>query len=160
MCTKWFSDGDVHKYFNPYGSPYDAYINYMNIVSDFISRIDNILSQQNNIVINDTKKDIEPQKTKTTKQSKQTSVKKSNKKAQKINNIKLTKNQIEKLIKEFNTRELAILSKQLTKDSFDKIVNQLDKKQKEKLEKELQKTLRPRQDTIDKIMNKFNEIIG
>lgn len=35
MCTKWFSDGDVHKYFNPYGSPYDAYINYMNVLADF-----------------------------------------------------------------------------------------------------------------------------
>ncbi len=35
MCTKWFSDGDVHKYFNPYGTPYDAYINYMNALSDF-----------------------------------------------------------------------------------------------------------------------------
>ena len=32
MCTKWFADGDVHKYFNPYESPYDAYINYMNIL--------------------------------------------------------------------------------------------------------------------------------
>ncbi len=32
MCTKWFSDGDVHKYFNPYGSPYEAYINYMNVL--------------------------------------------------------------------------------------------------------------------------------
>jgi alpha-amylase len=35
ICTKWFSDGDVHKYFNHYDSPYDAYINYMNILSDF-----------------------------------------------------------------------------------------------------------------------------
>ncbi len=35
MCTKWFSDGDVHKYFNPYDSPYDAYINYMNVLADF-----------------------------------------------------------------------------------------------------------------------------
>lgn len=34
MCTKWFSDGDVHKYFNPYGTPYDAYINYMNVLAD------------------------------------------------------------------------------------------------------------------------------
>ncbi len=40
MCTKWFSDGDVHKYFNPYGTPYEAYINYMNILSDFIARIE------------------------------------------------------------------------------------------------------------------------
>jgi alpha-amylase len=35
MCTKWFSDGDVHRYFNPYESPYEAYINYMNIIDDF-----------------------------------------------------------------------------------------------------------------------------
>jgi len=35
MCTKWFSDGDVHKYFNPYRSPYDAFINYMNVLTDF-----------------------------------------------------------------------------------------------------------------------------
>ena len=35
MCTKWFADGDVHSYFNPYGTPYDAYINYMNVLADF-----------------------------------------------------------------------------------------------------------------------------
>ena len=35
MCTKWFSDGTVHKYFNPYPSPYEAFINYMNVLSDF-----------------------------------------------------------------------------------------------------------------------------
>ncbi len=34
MCTKWFSDGDVHKYFNPYKSPYDAYVIYMNVLND------------------------------------------------------------------------------------------------------------------------------
>ncbi len=34
MCTKWFADGDVHKYFNPYNSPYDAFINFMNILQD------------------------------------------------------------------------------------------------------------------------------
>ena len=35
MCTKWFNDGDVHKYFNPYDSPYEAYITYMNTLNDF-----------------------------------------------------------------------------------------------------------------------------
>ncbi|MDD3108599.1 MAG: glycoside hydrolase family 57 protein, partial [Alistipes sp.] len=35
MATKWFSDGDVHSYFNPYGSPYEAFVNYMNVLSDF-----------------------------------------------------------------------------------------------------------------------------
>ena len=38
MCTKWFADGDVHKYFNPYESPYDAYINYMNILDNIRAR--------------------------------------------------------------------------------------------------------------------------
>ena len=38
MCTKWFADGDVHKYFNPYESPYDAYINYMNILDNVRGR--------------------------------------------------------------------------------------------------------------------------
>ncbi|MCA9382758.1 glycoside hydrolase family 57 protein [Candidatus Dojkabacteria bacterium] len=35
MCTKYWNDGDVHKYFSHYESPYDAYINYMNVLSDF-----------------------------------------------------------------------------------------------------------------------------
>ena len=39
MCTKWFSDGDVHKYFNPYESPYDAFISYMNVLNDFKIRL-------------------------------------------------------------------------------------------------------------------------
>jgi len=46
MCTKWFSDGDVHKYFNPYDSPYDAFINYMNVLSDFMMRVDKSLEEQ------------------------------------------------------------------------------------------------------------------
>lgn len=39
MCTKFFADGDVHKYFNPYNSPYEAFINYMNVFSDFEARV-------------------------------------------------------------------------------------------------------------------------
>jgi alpha-amylase len=39
MCTKWFDDGDVHKYFNPYESPYEAYINYMNILDSVRARL-------------------------------------------------------------------------------------------------------------------------
>lgn len=39
MCTKWFSDGDVHKYFNPYATPYEAFINFMNVLSDFTIRV-------------------------------------------------------------------------------------------------------------------------
>jgi len=39
MCTKWFNDGDVHKYFNPYESPYDAFITFMNVLNDLKLRI-------------------------------------------------------------------------------------------------------------------------
>jgi alpha-amylase len=39
MCTKWFSDGDVHKYFNPYDSPYDSFINFANIMNDLVLRV-------------------------------------------------------------------------------------------------------------------------
>ncbi len=39
MCTKWFSDAAVHNYFNPYGSPYEAFLNYMNVLSDFLIRV-------------------------------------------------------------------------------------------------------------------------
>ena len=42
MCTKWFSDGDVHKYFNPYESPYEAFIAFMNVVQDLELRKDRL----------------------------------------------------------------------------------------------------------------------
>ncbi len=35
LCTKSWADGDVHKYFSPFPSPYDGFINYMNILQDF-----------------------------------------------------------------------------------------------------------------------------
>ncbi|HQY89270.1 MAG TPA: glycoside hydrolase family 57 protein, partial [Tepidisphaeraceae bacterium] len=39
MCTKYFSDGDVHKYFSPYESPYDSYINFMNVLDNIHTRL-------------------------------------------------------------------------------------------------------------------------
>jgi len=35
MSTKAAEDGSIHSYFSPYCSPYEAFINYMNVVSDF-----------------------------------------------------------------------------------------------------------------------------
>ncbi len=46
MCIKWFADGDVHKYFNPYDNPYDAFITFMNILQDINSRADKILKEK------------------------------------------------------------------------------------------------------------------
>lgn len=39
MCTKFFSDGSVHSYFNPYDTPFEAFINYMNVIGDFEIRV-------------------------------------------------------------------------------------------------------------------------
>src|SRR3990167_237765 len=39
MCTKWFADGDVHAYFNPYRSPYEAFIAFINAVADLRFRL-------------------------------------------------------------------------------------------------------------------------
>lgn len=66
MATKFFSDGAVHAYFNPYETPYDAFMNYMNVLSDFeirvnrclpdtheqieISRLDNLLHEKDRII--------------------------------------------------------------------------------------------------------------
>jgi alpha-amylase len=40
MATKSAADGIVHSYFNPYGSPYEAFIRYMNVVKDLRERIE------------------------------------------------------------------------------------------------------------------------
>lgn len=45
MCTKWFADGDIHKYFNAYDSPYIAYINFMNILVSLENRIKHLKAQ-------------------------------------------------------------------------------------------------------------------
>jgi alpha-amylase len=39
MCTKWWNDGDIHAYFSPYDSPYDAYLNFMNAYQDIRYRL-------------------------------------------------------------------------------------------------------------------------
>jgi alpha-amylase len=46
MCTKWFSDGDVHKYFNPYETPHQAFITYMNVLNDLALTVDRRLGNK------------------------------------------------------------------------------------------------------------------
>lgn len=40
LCTKSWADGDVHKYFSPFPSPYDGFINFMNILQDFKKQVE------------------------------------------------------------------------------------------------------------------------
>ncbi|MGH7142419.1 MAG: glycoside hydrolase family 57 protein [Candidatus Saccharimonadales bacterium] len=39
MCTKWWNDGDIHSYFSPYETPYEAYMNFMNAYHDLRFRL-------------------------------------------------------------------------------------------------------------------------
>lgn len=45
MSTKFFSDGEVHQSFNPFDSPYEAFINYMNVLSDFKIRLNSFVPE-------------------------------------------------------------------------------------------------------------------
>ncbi len=46
MSTKYFSDSDAHACFNPYDSPYVAFMNYMNVLNDFSIRLDLIVKNK------------------------------------------------------------------------------------------------------------------
>lgn len=43
LCTKYWSDGDVHKYFSPYDSPYEAYRRFSHAIEDLRQTVDAIL---------------------------------------------------------------------------------------------------------------------
>lgn len=56
MCTKLFADGDIHRYFTPYDTPYGAFINYMNVLSDFILRVEREYKEKKSKTNKETKK--------------------------------------------------------------------------------------------------------
>jgi alpha-amylase len=45
MCTKWFADGDVHTYFSPYASPYDAFVAFSNVLEDLERRAEETVAR-------------------------------------------------------------------------------------------------------------------
>jgi alpha-amylase len=49
MCTKFFSDGDVHKYFSPYATPHDAFISFMNVFDDLAREVRARLDDQSEL---------------------------------------------------------------------------------------------------------------
>ena len=53
MCTKYFSDGDVHAYFSPYKTPYDAFLYYMDAIRDLRFRLKDIQMPNLSKVINE-----------------------------------------------------------------------------------------------------------
>lgn len=67
MCVKYLSDGDVHNYFNHYNSPYEAFITYMNVLSDFeihINRaVDELAKKQHTSLAKEPEQKIIPNQT-------------------------------------------------------------------------------------------------
>lgn len=45
MCTKWFNDGDIHAYFSPYTTPYEAFVAFMNVYHDLQFRLSKVGEQ-------------------------------------------------------------------------------------------------------------------
>lgn len=139
MCTKWFSDGDVHSYFNPYDSPYDAFINYMNVLSDFKIRVDemaddsfdfsNLKSKVSDLA--DKVENMAKKTAKTTKaKAKETFDKGKNVTFEDIKDM--SDSAIKKLVKELKAEELAIALKDAEKELVDKVLPNLGKKAKQK----------------------------
>jgi len=50
MCTKFWHDGDVHKYFSHYETPYDGYINFMNVVTDLEYVLEDVVSRKSPVL--------------------------------------------------------------------------------------------------------------
>jgi alpha-amylase len=46
MSSRFFSNSDAHHHLNPYNNPYEAFINYMNVLSDFKIRLNNLPARE------------------------------------------------------------------------------------------------------------------
>ncbi|MBU1370690.1 MAG: alpha-amylase [Bacteroidetes bacterium] len=145
MCTKWLSDGDLHKYFNHYPSPYEAYINYMNVLSDFIIRVDEKLPEASKLMnelidntgklgqkigqmasekIHEAEKSVKDKFTETKKQAKPV-----------FDDIKhMSDAKVKKLIKELDAEQLVIAMKDAGHEIREKVLPNLTKKTRQQFE--------------------------
>ena len=168
MSTKWFSDGDVHKYFNPYGNPYDAFINYMNVLSDFIIRVEN-----EGVDVDEELKDIKEAVSSMSEKAEK-AVKKAAKKVKEtlekgkelnFDDIKdMSDSAIKKLLKEIDLETLTGALKDTKEDLAERIIPNLSakaRKEYDKLEKELKKVKKSDIRKYRKMVeDKLNELFG
>ena len=148
MCTKWFSDGDVHRYFNPYPSPYEAFINYMNVISDFIANVEDKSGPINFDDIKDKAKDIFDKTTVKGKKMKEEAKAKAkgvwnDVKDYTLDDIAAMSNaKVKELIKKVDFNELATVLKDAGDEVKDKIIPNMTKTMKKRydeIEKEVKK---------------------
>ena len=148
MCTKWFSDGDVHSYFNPYGTPYDAFINYMNVLSDFTIRVENNSKSPNDFTgFREAVTNIAEKAEKVARKTAKTTSAKAKTAYEKGKNVKfedikdMSDTAVKKLIKEIKIEELSVALKDAEKELVDKVIPNLSKRAKKKYD-ELEKDLK------------------
>jgi len=154
MCTKWFSDGDVHRYFNPYPSPYEAFINYMNVLSDFMIRVDEKYKPDMFDKVKEKGKKAEA-KAKVKAKVKETW---DDVKDYTLDDIvKMSNAKVKQLIKKIDPEEMAHVLKDAGDEVREKIIPNMTKtakKQYEKLEKEIKKV---KKSDLKKVKNKIED---
>jgi flagellar motor switch protein FliG len=170
MCTKWFSDGDVHKYFNPYNSPYEAFINYMNVLSDFVIRVD----EKSKAGMSDGRKilettgelgrEIKKAATKTIKQTShkvKTVIDEQKAKSYSFEEIKdLSNARVKKLIKEVDMEHIAVAFKDAGDELKNKVLPNLTKTAKSEYDKLVSELKKVKKSDIKKSRDKISEEIS
>jgi alpha-amylase len=164
MCTKWFSDGDVHKYFNPYGTPYEAFINYMNVLSDFIIRLEKE-SGSNKENFKNMKGSFEDfmDQTEEYVKKKVEKTKKSAKKILKDKDIdldsirKMSNAKIKELLKDVDIEELSGALKGAGKEITEKIIPNLGKRAQKEFDKAQKKMDEISSEDIEEYRKKIEE---
>lgn len=129
MCTKFFSDGDVHMYFNPYNNPYNAFINYMNVLSDFSIRIQKIVLNQ----FGDSQPETAQEANRLIERY-QYEIEKLKQKAEQLQKI-----EIEQKVEEINSKKIQKSTSKVTKTTKDKTLVKKSLKSEPKTEKKEQK---------------------
>lgn len=172
MSTKWFSDGDVHTYFNPYDSPYDAFINYMNVLTDFTIMLDEFHVDVKDELedIKDSVKKISQKTGKSLKKSVSASSKKVKEAIDKSKEFSfedmkhMSDAAIKKVLKEMDAETITIALKDTKDDLVERVLPNLGVKARKKYD-ELQTELkRVTKSDIKKyqkaVEDKLNELFG
>jgi flagellar motor switch protein FliG len=164
MCTKWFSDGDVHKYFNPYTTPYEAFINYMNVLSDFTIRVDEQCGGTNEKEPTDAntaqQKESENQNSdshQNQKEKEEPGFDFSFEHLKDISNAKL-----KKLLKDIDAENLAYALRDAGEDIRDRVLPNLTKSAREEYDQVIENLKKIKKEDIargrDKIVQAFNRL--
>ena len=160
MCTKWFSDGAVHKYFNPYSTPYEAFINYMNVLSDFIGRVERNCEKSTDdsaaIHLPDPAGLLKKSSAKTTPKAKKPTAKAT---GNFDRSFKLSKKEIKAVIAEINTKTLAYSLADKTEDQLEQLRKNLPVAYRDELTRIMKELGKPRKATIETYRNKVNEVL-